>query len=51
MENVSEHVEQQLNIINKAVIEAARETIGEEKRTRNKWYDGECRGHKRKKRG
>jgi hypothetical protein len=42
-ENETEQVEQQWNTIKQAVIEAAIDTIGEEERTRNGWYDEECR--------
>jgi hypothetical protein len=42
-ENENEQVEQQWNIIKQAVIEAATETISDEERMRNEWYNKECR--------
>jgi hypothetical protein len=41
--NENEQVREQGNIIKQAVTEAATETTGEAKRTRNEWYDEECR--------
>jgi hypothetical protein len=35
--------------LKQAVIEAATETAGEEKRTKNEWYGEECRGAIREK--
>jgi hypothetical protein len=42
-ENENEQVKQQWNTIKQAVFEAVTDTTGEEERTRNEWYDEECR--------